>query len=161
MHRATVMYQYQLCIDVTRCRRRGNIYGDRVFEVEFASFTPLVFATTGSMGKEAITFYHWFADLLSKRNVSSHTSTLEWLRCIYLFHCWGQRPWEVTPYLIGHGLLSGPHAAQHYSIANSVIVDLVCVHFEFLIIPLIDGSVFLVYSYNRTYKNFLATPRRA
>ena len=33
-------------------------YGDRVREVEHASFTPLVFATTGGMGKEATIFYH-------------------------------------------------------------------------------------------------------
>ena len=32
-------------------------YGKRVQEVEQASFTPLVFSTTGGMGREALTFW--------------------------------------------------------------------------------------------------------
>ena len=32
-------------------------YGDRVREVELASFTPLVFSTTGGMGREGAVFY--------------------------------------------------------------------------------------------------------
>ena len=40
-------------------------YGDRVGEVERASFTPLVFATTGGMGREAIVFYRRLADRVS------------------------------------------------------------------------------------------------
>ena len=43
-------------------------YGDRIREVEKVSFTPLVFATTGGMGKEATVFYCRLADLLSRRN---------------------------------------------------------------------------------------------
>ena len=38
-------------------------YGDRVREVELASFTPLVFATTGGMGREATIFYRRLADI--------------------------------------------------------------------------------------------------
>ena len=60
-------------------------YGDRVREVEFASFTPLVFATTGGMGKEAITFYRRLAELLSKRSTLSYSSTLAWIRCTLSF----------------------------------------------------------------------------
>ena len=37
-------------------------YGDRVQEIEQASFTPLVFATTGGMGREVSVF---IADLLT------------------------------------------------------------------------------------------------
>ena len=37
-------------------------YGERVREVELASFTPLVFGTTGGMGKEAVIFYCHQAD---------------------------------------------------------------------------------------------------
>ena len=32
-------------------------YGDRIREVEQASFTQLFFATTGGMGKEAMVFF--------------------------------------------------------------------------------------------------------
>jgi len=60
-------------------------YGDRVREVELASFTPLVFATTGGMGKEAVTFYRRLAELLSKKNGLSYSNTLAWLRCTLSF----------------------------------------------------------------------------
>ena len=53
--------------------------------VEFASFTPLVFATTGGMGKEAITFYRRLAELLSKHSALSYSSTLAWIRCTLSF----------------------------------------------------------------------------
>ena len=39
-----------------RQEQQKREYGDRIREVEQASFTPLVFATTGGMGKEAIVF---------------------------------------------------------------------------------------------------------
>ena len=60
-------------------------YGDRVREVELASFTPLVFATTGGMGKETITFYRWLAELLSKRSTLSYINMLAWLHCTLSF----------------------------------------------------------------------------
>ncbi len=48
-----------------------------------ASFTPLVFATTGGMGKEATTFYK--ADLIAKKKKSLYSSTLAWIRCKLAF----------------------------------------------------------------------------
>ena len=60
-------------------------YGDRIREVELASFTPLVFATTGGMGREAVTFYRRLAELLSKRKALSYSSTLAWLHCTLSF----------------------------------------------------------------------------
>ena len=60
-------------------------YGDRIREVELASFTPLVFATTGGMGREAVTFYRRLAELLSKRKALTYSSTLAWLRCTLSF----------------------------------------------------------------------------
>ena len=40
-------------------------YGDRVQEVELASFTPLVFSATGGMGREGTVFYKQLASLLA------------------------------------------------------------------------------------------------
>ena len=60
-------------------------YGDRVREIEQASFTPLVFATTGGMGREASIFYRRLADLLSHRNNVTYNTTLAWLRCTLSF----------------------------------------------------------------------------
>ena len=56
-------------------------YGNRVCEAELASFTPLVFATTGGMSREALTFYRRLADLLSRRSAMAYSNTLAWLRC--------------------------------------------------------------------------------
>ena len=60
-------------------------YGDCVREVEKASFTPLVFVTTGGMGKEATVFYRRLADLLSRRNNMPYSTTLAWMRCALSF----------------------------------------------------------------------------
>ena len=54
--------------------------GDCVREVKKASFTPLVFATTGGMGKEATVFYCRLADLLSCKNNVIYSTTLVWMR---------------------------------------------------------------------------------
>ena len=40
-------------------------YGDRVHNVESASFTPLVFSTFGDLGREVSIFYSRLADLLA------------------------------------------------------------------------------------------------
>ena len=45
-------------------------YGDRVHNVESASFTPLVFSTFGGLGREASIFYSRLADLLAIRHAS-------------------------------------------------------------------------------------------
>ena len=60
-------------------------YGERVREVELASFTPLVFGTTGGMGKEAVIFYRRLADRLSHQGSMSYSSTLAWIRCTLSF----------------------------------------------------------------------------
>ena len=57
MHRATATPVSPLCINVTRHRRNVSMVTVSESRVEQASFTPLVFATTGGMGREAIVFY--------------------------------------------------------------------------------------------------------
>ena len=60
-------------------------YGDRIREVESASFTPLVFSTTGGMGREGLTFYRRLAEKLSKHNSASYSGTLAWMRVTLSF----------------------------------------------------------------------------
>ena len=60
-------------------------YGDRIREVEMASFTPLVFATTGGMGREATAFYKRLADLLANKNNVAYSTTMAWMRCSLSF----------------------------------------------------------------------------
>ena len=45
-------------------------YGDCVREVKNPSFIPLVFATSGDMGREATVFYHCLAGLLSCKSMN-------------------------------------------------------------------------------------------
>ena len=65
------------------CRKKE--YGDCVREVEQASFTPFMFATTGDMGREAVVFYRRLADHLSHRTSTSYSRTLDWIRCTLSF----------------------------------------------------------------------------
>ena len=60
-------------------------YGDRIREVENGSFTPLVFATTGGMGREATLFYKRLADQISKKNNTTYCKTMAWIRCTLSF----------------------------------------------------------------------------
>jgi len=60
-------------------------YGDRIREVELASFTPLVFSTTGGMGREGLVFYRRLAELLSRHDSASYSRTLAWLRSTLSF----------------------------------------------------------------------------
>ena len=48
-------------------------YGDRVCNVESTSFTPLVFSTFGSLGREASIFYSCLADLIAVRHAIQYS----------------------------------------------------------------------------------------
>ena len=56
-------------------------YNQRVQKVEHGVFTPLVFTTTGSMGKEGTTFYKRLADMLSHKQEKPYSVVMGWLRC--------------------------------------------------------------------------------
>ena len=60
-------------------------YGDRVRNVEFGSFTPLVFSTFGSLGREATIFYSRLADLLAGKHNTHYAHMLCWMRCTISF----------------------------------------------------------------------------
>ena len=61
-------------------------YGNRVREVEYASFTPLVLATSGGMGREATMFYKRLADTLSTKNNAHYSTMLHGYVANYRFH---------------------------------------------------------------------------
>ena len=62
-------------------QEKKRAYGDRIRYVEAASFTPLVFSTTGGMGREATIFYSRLADLLSRKDNLPYSQFLSWMRC--------------------------------------------------------------------------------
>ncbi len=55
-------------------------YEQRVRQVELASFTPLIFSTTGGLGPAASTSYKRLASMLADK-WNLYSSTLGWLRC--------------------------------------------------------------------------------
>ena len=56
-------------------------YNDRVIEVEKATFVPLVFSTTGAMGKEATNFHKQLATLLAQKRNISYSDAMAYVRC--------------------------------------------------------------------------------
>ena len=56
-------------------------YDQRVREIEHATFTPLVFSTTGGMGQAATTFYRRLASMLAEKRDISYSTALNWIRC--------------------------------------------------------------------------------
>ena len=55
-------------------------YNARVLQVEKASFTPLVFSTTGGMGGEADHFYKHLADKISIKSGQRYSDTVAFIR---------------------------------------------------------------------------------
>ena len=60
---------------------KKRAYGQRVREVEYGVFTPLVFSTTGGMGQEAATFYKRLADMHALKQQKPYSMVINWLRC--------------------------------------------------------------------------------
>ena len=53
-------------------------YGDSIHEVELASFTPLVFSTTGGMGRKRTVYYYQLANLLASKQDWAYGTTVSW-----------------------------------------------------------------------------------
>ena len=66
-------------------RQKQRSYDQRVWEVEHSSFTPLVFTTSGGMGKCASITYKRLAALLSTKQEQSYGATIAWERCCLSF----------------------------------------------------------------------------
>ena len=60
-------------------------YEERVREVERGSFTPLVFSSSGGMGRSATVTYRRLASLLSDKWNSPYPVIMGWLRCSLSF----------------------------------------------------------------------------
>ena len=60
---------------------KNREYNQRIQNVMHGVFTPLVFTTTGSMGREGTTFYKHLADMLSHKQEKPYSVVMGWLRC--------------------------------------------------------------------------------
>ena len=61
--------------------KKKREYGQRIRDIERGCFTPLVFTTTGGMGKEATAFYKRLASLLSEVRKEPYSAVMSWVRC--------------------------------------------------------------------------------
>ena len=59
---------------------KKRMYERRVLEVGQASFTPLVFTTTGGMGRECLRYHSRLAELISVEKGEDYAKTLTWIR---------------------------------------------------------------------------------
>ena len=66
-------------------QEKRHAYEERVREVEHGCFTPLVFSTSGGMGKAATVVYKRLAHLLATHRNTSYPSVMGWLRCTLSF----------------------------------------------------------------------------
>ena len=55
-------------------------YNQRVIQVERATFTPVVFSTTGGMGEEAQTLVKKLAERTSRKSGQSYADVMKFLR---------------------------------------------------------------------------------
>ena len=73
-------------LQMAACYRRHEeekrrAYEQRVREVEYGSFTPLVFSTSGGMGRAATVTYKRLASLLTAKREQPYCVVMGWLRC--------------------------------------------------------------------------------
>ena len=90
---ATLIYEYSTHLLSEICKRpldaiyrRHEIdkirqYEQRVREVEHSSFTPLIFLSSGGMGKVATTFYKRIASMLAEKKHFPFSMSMGLIRC--------------------------------------------------------------------------------
>ena len=61
-------------------KQKKRHYNDRVLNVEKASFTPLVFSTSGGMGKECKIFNKRLAEKISQKTKEAHSQVVTHIR---------------------------------------------------------------------------------
>ena len=61
-------------------QEKKRTYNTRIIEVEKATFTPLVFSTSGGMGKEASIFLKRLATLLAPKTNQTYSNTMAYIR---------------------------------------------------------------------------------
>ena len=69
----------QYCMYRKQEQGKKQEYGDRIREVENASFTPLVFSTTGGLSKQTSIAYKRIAELLAIKRKTEYSTTWTWM----------------------------------------------------------------------------------
>ena len=67
-------------ISPTYLNEKKRMYASRVMEVEQATFTPLVFTTTGGVAPECQVYHKRPAELPSAKKGEDYSTTMSWIR---------------------------------------------------------------------------------
>ena len=59
---------------------KKGMYSKRVTEIEQGTFTPLIFATTGEMGKECLIYHSRLSELINNKKGEVYSKTMAWIR---------------------------------------------------------------------------------
>ena len=59
---------------------KKSLYSERVLGIEHGTFTPLVFTTTGGMGKECLKYHNRIAQLTAIKKGEQYAKTISWIR---------------------------------------------------------------------------------
>ena len=59
---------------------KKRLYSRRVLDIEHGTFTPLVFTTTGGMGKECLMYHSRLAQLIAIKKGEQYAKTISWVR---------------------------------------------------------------------------------
>ena len=59
---------------------KKRLYSRRLLDIEHGTFTPLVFTTTGGMGKECLRYHNRLAELIAIKKGEQYAKTMSWFR---------------------------------------------------------------------------------
>ena len=62
-------------------KAKKRSYEERLREIEHASFVPLVFSTTGGMGKQSASLYKRIASLIAEKSGEPYSVVMSFIRC--------------------------------------------------------------------------------
>jgi hypothetical protein len=66
-------------------REKKRNYNERVMQIEHGTFSPLVFAATGGLGRECEKFYDRLAAMISEKRNDSYNRVITWVRRKIIF----------------------------------------------------------------------------
>ena len=66
-------------------KEKKRFYNERIMQVEYGTFTPLVMSATGGMGQELSKFYSRLSQLISEKRESSYSIFATWIRRKIMF----------------------------------------------------------------------------
>ena len=101
-------------------QQKKRAYDERIREVEHASFTPLIFSTSGGVGPAATIVYRRLATLIAEKQKQPYSRTLHWLRCKLSF----------SLLRLSIMCLRGARSSIHHPAGSSSLGDSIDLHYS-------------------------------